>query len=216
VQLYSYWRSQAAFRVRIALALKGLSAELHTLDLLKGDQHSEAYRVLNPQSAVPTLIDDDGTLLVQSLAILEYLEERHPEPPLLPGDPAARAHVRALALALAADAHPFVTPRVRGYLDKELGLDGRRILQWMQHWMVSGLGSVEAQLARDPRTGRCCVGDAPTLADLCLIPHLTACRMIPGFDASPYPTALRIHEHCMSLEAFRAAAPARQPDAPPA
>ncbi len=216
MQLYTYWRSQATFRVRIALQLKGLAADLVPLDLLKGNQHADSYRTLNPQMAVPTLVTDDGTRLVQSLAILEYLDERYPEPPLLPRDPAARAHVRALALALAADAHPFVVPRVRSYLDKELGLDGPRILQWMRHWMVSGLRTVEEELARDPRTGAFCLGDRPTLADLCLVPHVTACRMIPGFDPGPYPTALRIHEHCMSLEAFRAAAPPRQPDAPPA
>ena len=215
MQLYTYWRSQATFRVRIALQLKGLSAELRPLDLLKGDQHADAYRSLNPQMAVPTLIDDDGTRLVQSLAILEDLDERYPEPPLLPADPAARAHARALALALAADAHPFVTPRVRSYLDKELGLEGPRILQWMQHWMVSGLRSVEAELARDPRTGRFCVGERPTLADLCLVPHVATCKILPGLDLAAYPTALRIFEQCMALDAFRAAAPALQPDAPP-
>lgn len=214
MQLYTYWRSQATFRVRIALQLKGLSAELRPLDLLKGEQHADAFRELNPQMAVPTLITDDGTRLVQSLAILEYLDERYPEPPLLPADPAARAHARALALALAADAHPFVTPRVRSYLDKELGLEGPRILQWMQHWMVSGLRSVETELARDPRTGRFCVGERPTLADLCLVPHVATCKILPGLDLAAYPTALRIFEHCMALDAFRAAAPALQPDAP--
>jgi maleylacetoacetate isomerase len=214
MQLYTYWRSQAAFRVRIALRLKGLDAELLPLDLLKGDQHAQGYRELNPQMAVPTLIAEDGTRLVQSLAILEYLDERHPEPPLLPRAASARAHVRALALALAADAHPFVTPRVRSYLDKELGLDGARVLQWMQHWMASGLRTVEAELARDPRTGSFCLGEEPTLADLCLVPHVTACKMFPSFDFAPYPTTLRIHEHCMSLAAFRAAAPTQQPDAP--
>ncbi len=214
MQLYTYWRSQATFRVRIALELKGLSADPLPLDLLKGDQHSDGFRALNPQMAVPTLVTDDGTRLVQSLAILEYLDERYPEPPLLPDDVSARAHARALALALAADAHPFVTPRVRSYLDRELGLDGPRILRWMRHWMESGLRAVEAELARDPRTGRFCVGERPTLADLCLVPHLATCALIPGFEAGAYPTALRIYEHCMSLDAFEAAAPARQPDAP--
>ncbi len=214
MQLYSYWRSQATFRVRIALHLKGLAPELIPLDLLKGEQLSDSYRSLNPQMAVPTLVEDDGTRLVQSLAILEYLEEVHPEPPLLPKHASARAHVRALALALAADAHPFVTPRVRGYLDTELGVTGPRLLQWMLHWMAAGLRTVEAELARDPRTGRFCLGDSPTIADVCLVPHITACRMFPGFDFGPYPTALRIHEHCMSLDAFRSVAPDRQPDAP--
>jgi maleylacetoacetate isomerase len=214
VQLYTYWRSQAAFRVRIALQLKGLTAELLPLDLVKGDQHSETYRALNPQASVPTLVTDDGTRLVQSLAILEYLDERHPEPPLLPADPVARARVRALALALAADAHPFVTPRVRSYLEKELQLDGPRILRWMQHWMTAGLRTVEAELARDPSPGSFCVGERPTLADLCLVPHVTTCALLPGFDPSAYPTALRVHEHCMSLDTFRSAAPPAQPDAP--
>jgi maleylacetoacetate isomerase len=214
MRLHSYWRSQASFRVRIALHLKGISFETSTLDLLAGEQLSEPYRSLNPQRAVPTLELGDGTSLVQSLAILEYLDERHPDPPLLPENLADRAHARALALALAADSHPFVVPRVRSYLGKELALEGAKVLEWMRHWMVTGLGVVETHLARDSRTGRCCVRDVPTLADLCLVPHVTTCRMLPGFDLAPYPTAARIFAHCMSLDAFRLAAPEAQPDAP--
>jgi maleylacetoacetate isomerase len=210
MKLYTYWRSQATFRVRIALNLKGLHAQPVELDILKGDQFRDEYRQLNPQMAVPTLIDDDGSPpLTQSLAILEYLEERYPTPPLLPAGFRDRAYARALALALAADAHPFVTPRVRGYLERELHADRPAVIKWMLHWMMAGLATVEANLARDPRTAEFCIGNAPTLADLCLVPHIVSAKIFPDFDFSPYPTAMRIFERCMSLDAFRSVAPAR-------
>jgi maleylacetoacetate isomerase len=212
--LYSYWRSQATYRVRIALALKELTAEIVTLDLLKGDQFAAPYRVLNPEAAVPALIEDEGPPLIQSLAILEYLEERHPEPPLLPKEPRTRAHVRALGQVVAMDAHPLVVPRVRHYLTQELGLGEPLLKEWIRHWLEEGMRTLETLLARDPRTGRFCVGDVPTLADLCLVPHVTTARMLYQADLTPYPTLARIHAACMQLPAFAETAPSRQPDAP--
>ncbi len=216
MKLYTYWRSQAAFRVRIALRLKGVETELATIDILKGDQFSADYSALNPEMVVPTLIDGDGPPLVQSLAILEYLDEKYPEPPLLPRDARARVHVRALAYTLAVDAHPFVVPRVRKYLEQELRIDEPGRLKWMKHWMDEGLRAIEALLARDARTGRFCYGEQPTIADICLVAHVTSALAFPGYDMTPYPTARRIFETCMKLDAFAAAHPLKQPDAPKA
>ena len=214
MKLYSFWRSQAAFRVRIALRLKGLEAEVVPIDLLKGEQFAENYRALNPEMVVPTLIDGDGPPLVQSLAILEYLDERYAEPPLLPADIRARAHVRALAQTVAVDAHPFVVPRVRNYLERELRLDEPTRIKWLQHWLDSGSRALEELLARDPRTGRFCYGDSPTVADICLVAHLTSAKMLYDCDLAPYPTARRIFETCMQIEAFARAHPLQQPGAP--
>src|SRR5947199_230957 len=171
MKLYSYWRSQASFRVRVALRLKGLAAEMVSLDLLKGDQFDASYRALNAEMVVPTLLDGEGPPLVQSLAILDYLEEKYPQPPLLPADVRARAHVRALAQMLAMDAHPFIVPRVRKYLEQELHIDEAARAQWLRHWLNAGSHAVEQTLARDPRTGKFCVGDQVTVADLCLAAH---------------------------------------------
>jgi maleylacetoacetate isomerase len=214
MKLYSYWRSQASFRVRIALRLKGLDAELAFLDLLKGDQFAGDYRTLNPEMVVPTLVDGDGPPLVQSLAILEYLDEQYPAPPLLPAEARARAHVRALAQVVAMDAHPFVVPRVRKYLERELGIDEPRRMQWLRHWLDEGSRTIEEMLSRDPRTGRFCCGDSPTIADICLVPHLTSAQMLCGRDLAPYPTAARILENCMQIDAFAQTHPLKQPDAP--
>ena len=212
--LYSYWRSQASYRVRIALAWKGLGAEIASLDLIKGDQFAASFRALNPEAAVPTLIEGEGAPLIQSLAILEYLEECHPEPPLLPREPRARAHARALGQVVAMDAHPLVVPRVRHYLAHELGLGDHALKHWIRHWLDRGTETLEAMLARDPRTGRFCVGDAPTLADLCLVPHVTTARMLYDADVSAYPTVARIYEACMALPEFAGTGPVHQPDAP--
>jgi len=214
VTLYTYWRSQAAFRVRIALRLKGIAMEKVTLDLLKGDQFAASYQALNPEGVVPTLIDGAGEPLVQSLAILEYLDEKYPDPPLLPADLRARAHARAIAQVVAMDAHPFIVPRVRKYLEEELGLDEATRARWLRHWLDAGSRAVEQVLAKDPRSGRFCVGDRPTIADICLAAHLTSGKLFGGREPANYPTAGRIYENCMQLEAFAAEHPLRQPDAP--
>jgi maleylacetoacetate isomerase len=212
--LYTWWRSQASFRVRIALRLKGLDAEMIFVDLSKDEQLGASYRSINREMVLPALIDGQGPPLVQSLAILEYLEEQYPEPPLLPMEPRARAHVRALAQMVAVDAHPFVVPRVRKYLQQELGLDEPSRMRWLRYWLDSATQVVEEQLSRDSRTGRFCYGDAPTIADICLVAHLTSAKMLYDCDLTPYPTSRRIFETCMQLDPFTRAHPVRQPDAP--
>ena len=214
MKLFTYWRSQAAFRVRIALRLKGLRIEKVSLDLLKGDQFTADYQKLNPEGVVPTLIDGEGAPLVQSLAILEYLDEKHPEPPLLPKELRARAHARAVAQMVAMDAHPFIVPRVRKYLEDELHLDEAARGKWVRHWLDSGSRAVEEVLARDSRTGKFCVGDQVTIADICLAAHLTSAKLFGGRDPADYPTAGRIYASLMQIEAFAAEHPLRQPDAP--
>jgi maleylacetoacetate isomerase len=214
MKLFTYWRSQAAFRVRVALRFKGLAMEKVTLDLLAGDQFAGDYRKLNPEGVVPTLIDGEGQPLVQSLAILEYLDEKYPEPPLLPNDLRARAHARAVAQMVAMDAHPFIVPRVRKYLEDELRLDEAARASWVRHWLDTGSRAVEEVLARDPRTGKFCVGDQVTVADICLAAHLTSAKLFGGRHPSDFPVAGRIYADCMALEAFAAEHPLRQPDAP--
>jgi maleylacetoacetate isomerase len=214
MKLFTYWRSQAAFRVRVALRLKGLAMEKVTLDLLAGDQFAAGYRKLNPEGVVPTLIDGEGQPLVQSLAILEYLDEKYPEPPLLPKDLRARAHARAIAQVVAMDAHPFIVPRVRKYLEEELRLDEATRAKWVRHWLDSGSRAVEEVLARDPRTGKFCVGNQVTVADICLAAHLTSAKLFGGREPSDFPVAGRIYANCMAIEAFAAEHPLRQPDAP--
>jgi maleylacetoacetate isomerase len=213
MKLFTYWRSQAAYRVRIALALKGLAMEKVTLDLLAGDQFAADYQKLNPEGVVPTLIDGEGQPLVQSLAILEYLDEKYPDPPLLPKELRARAHVRAIAQLVAMDAHPFIVPRVRKYLEEELHIGETARAIWVRHWLDEGSRAVEEVLARDPRTGRFCVGDQPTVADICLAAHLTSAKLFGGRDPADYPVAGRIYANCMAIEAFAAEHPLRQPDA---
>jgi maleylacetoacetate isomerase len=213
MKLYTYWRSQASYRVRVALRLKGLTAETVSLDLLKGDQFEAAYRALNPEMVVPTLLDGDGPPLVQSLAILEYLEEKHPQLPLLPADLRARARVRGLAQMVAMDAHPFIVPRVRKYLEQELHLDEPARMMWLRHWLDAGSRAIEDALARDPRTGRFCHGEQVTIADICLAAHLASAKMLCGQDAAPYPTAGRIFDTCMKIDAFALEHPLRQPGA---
>ena len=213
MKLYSFWRSQATYRVRIAMRLKGLQTELVTLDLLKGDQFDAAYRAVNPEAVVPSLIDGEGPVLVQSLAILEYLDEKYPRPPLLPKDLRDRAHVRALGQMLAMDAHPLVVPRVRKYLEEELKLDEPARNKWQRHWMELACDAFENVLKHDKRTGEFCVGNEITIADLCLVPHMTNMKML-GTDVANYPTMARIFNTCMHLEAFSAEQPMKQPDAP--
>ena len=212
--LYSYFRSSAAYRVRIALGLKGLAFDTVPVHLLRGggEQLQGAYRAVNPAALVPAL-QDDGATLTQSLAILEYLEEVHPQPPLLPPDALGRARVRSLALAVACDIHPLNNLRVLNYLTGTLHASDAARNDWALHWMALGLDALEQHLVQEPGTGLCCHGDTPTLADCCLVPQLFNARRF-GLDMAPYPTLQRIARHCETLPAFAAAHPAQQPDAP--
>jgi maleylacetoacetate isomerase len=213
MKLYTYWRSQASYRVRVALRMKGLAAEKIALDLLKGDQFDADYRALNPEMVVPTLIDGDGPPLTQSLAIIEYLDEKYPEPLLLPRDLHGRAHARSLAQMVAMDAHPFIVPRVRKYLEETLALDEPARVAWVRHWLDEGSRAIEDVLACDRRTGRFCCGDAPTIADICLVAHFTTVKLFGAREAAAFPTAHRIVDRCMQIDAFAAEHPLRQPDA---
>src|SRR6185295_4368476 len=214
MKLFTYWRSQAAFRVRIALRVKGSAMEKVSLDLLEGDQFAASYQALNPEGVVPTLIDGEGPPLTQSLAILEYLDEKYPDPPLLPAELRTRAHARALAQMVAMHAHPFIVPRVRKYLEDELHVNDAARAKWVRHWLDAGSHAIEAVLARDPRTGKFCVGDQVTVADICLAAHLTSAKLFGGRDPADYPAAGRIYANCMAIDAFAAEHPLRQPDAP--
>jgi maleylacetoacetate isomerase len=212
MKLYGYFRSSAAFRVRIALNLKGLAYEQASIHLRKGEQRQPDYLALQPQGLVPVLEDDDEAL-VQSLAIIEYLDETHPEPPLLPGHPGDRARVRALAQAVACDIHPIDNLRVLRYLADPLGHDEKTIETWFNHWVKLGFDGIEPMLAKDGRAGEFCHGDTPTLADICLVPQVFNARRYPSFDMKPYPTIRRIFDNCMRLDAFDRARPEKQPDA---
>jgi maleylacetoacetate isomerase len=211
LQLYTYYRSQASFRVRIALNLKGLKREDSFLHLEHGDQFAPDYRTVNPQMVVPTLIDGAAKLF-QSLAILEYLEEKYPEPPLLPADIAARAWVRGLALINIADSHPLIVPRIRHYLTDELGLDQERLSRWIGHWLGAGLAAMEALLSEHRESGRFCHGDAPTIADIGLVTQVTPAKTF-GVELAPYTRVMRVYDSCMAIPAFADAHPAKQPDA---
>jgi maleylacetoacetate isomerase len=211
MHLYTYYRSQATFRVRIAMNLKGLAHDDTYLHLEKGDQFDPAYKAVNPQMVVPTLIDGDAKLF-QSLAILEYLEEKYPEPPLLPDDPAARAWVRGLALINIADSHPLIVPRVRHYLLDELKLSQEQLTAWIRRWIGAGLQAMEALLGEHKESGRFCHGDWPTLGDIGIVTQVTPARTFDA-DLSPYPRVMRIYDTCMAISAFADAAPAKQPDA---
>jgi len=211
MRLYTYYRSQASFRVRIALNLKRIAREDSFLHLEKGDQFAAAYRVINPQMVVPTLIDG-GVKLFQSLAILEYLDETHPEPPLLPADPLARAWVRGLALINVADSHPLIVPRVRHYLTDMLKVSEEQRLAWIQHWLGAGLQAIEALLAQHPESGRFCHGDRPSIADICLVTQVTPAKTF-NCVLDRYPRVMRVYDTCMAIPAFADAHPAKQPDA---
>jgi maleylpyruvate isomerase len=211
MKLYSYFRSSAAYRARIALHLKGLPFDYAPVHLRKGEQNAEAYRALNRQELVPTLIDGD-TAVTQSLAIIEYLDERHPEPPLLPSAPAGRARVRAIALAICCDIHPLNNLRVLRYLVHTLKIGEEAKDAWYRHWIDTGLAALEGQLAVDASTGTFCHGDVPTMADVCLVPQLANARRA-NIPLDGYPTLLRIDATCRALDAFARAAPDRQPDA---
>ena len=215
MKLYSYFRSSAAFRVRIALNLKGLPYEVVPVHLLKhgGEQLSSAYRALSPAGLVPALIED-GTnhALTQSLAIIDYLEEKYPIPALLPVSLTDRAWVRSIALSIACDIHPLNNLRVLRYLVQEMKLTEEDKNRWYRHWCEQGLASIETILSQDTRVGRYCYGDSPTLADCCLIPQIANAERMQC-DLSAMPTIMRIHAACMQLDAFINASPAKQPDA---
>ncbi|KGE76944.1 maleylacetoacetate isomerase [Halomonas salina] len=210
--LYGYFRSSAAYRVRIALNLKGLAYDQAPIDLVAGEQRGEGYLADNPQGLVPTLVTDDGLRLTQSLAICEYLEEVHPEPALLPEDPAERARVRALAQLVACEMHPPNNLRVLKYLTGELGVDEATRLAWYHHWVHEGFTALEAMLSREAGSGEFCHGAAPTLADACLVPQVFNAERFEC-DLSAYPRIRRIADNARALDAFRRAAPGEQPDA---
>ena len=216
LQLYSYWRSSAAYRVRIGLNLKGLPYEIVPVHLVQdgGEQHSEAYRAINPQELVPTL-GHGQRRLGQSLAILEYLDEVWPDRPLLPATARARQRVRALALLVACDIHPLNNLRVLQYFEREWNVPQPERDAWVKHWITEGFAAVEALLAEHPSTGDFCEGETPTLADCCLVPQIYNARRF-GVDMAAYPTLARIEASCLALPAFDAARPENQPDAPAA
>jgi maleylacetoacetate isomerase len=213
MELYTYFRSTAAYRVRIALNLKELEADYKFVHLVRdgGEQHSRDYRQLNPQGLVPTLING-GAPITQSLAIIEYLEEQYPQhSPVLPKDSAGRARVRALAQTVACDIHPLNNLRVLQYLERELGADKPARDQWYRHWIEEGFRALESMLACSPATGRYCHGETPGLADICLVPQVFNARRFEC-DLGPYPTIMRIERACLELEEFSNAAPENQPD----
>ena len=211
MKLYGYFRSSASYRVRIALSLKGLDYDLQPIHLRRGEQRAPEFLERNPQGLVPAL-EDGGAVLVQSLAIIEYLEERFPEPPLLPAPPGDRAWVRALAQIVACDVHPINNLRILQYLEKELGLDDDARAAWARAWIDHGFAAMEAMVVGDSRSGSHCFGDRPTLADVCLVPQVVNSRRF-GVDMNRYPTLARIYDNCMRVPAFADQAPERQPDA---
>jgi maleylacetoacetate isomerase len=204
--LHDYFRSSAAYRVRIALGLKGVEYDARSVNLADGAQKADEYRALNPQGFVP-MLEIDGLRLTQSLAIIVYLDQRFPDPRLVPADPADGAHVRALAMTIACDIHPLNNLRVLKYLGSELGIEEAQRNAWYAHWIAEGLAPLEALAA--PRSGAFLFGDGPTLADVCLVPQLfNARRFSVPLDA--FPTLLRADENARALEAFAAAHPDRQ------
>ncbi len=213
MKLYTYFRSSAAYRVRIALNLKGLAYDAVPVHLTRsgGEQHQPGYRAVNPAGLVPAL-EDGGQVLTQSLAIIEYLDETHPAPSLLPGSATDRARIRALAQTVACDIHPIHNLRILRYLGTKLGASEEQKNAWYHHWVEGGFAALENLLAHDPRTGAFCHGDTPTLADICLVPQVFNARRF-ACDLDAMPTIRRIAAECEKLDAFTRAAPANQPDA---
>ena len=210
MKLYTYFRSSAAFRVRIALNLKGLAYEPVFVHLAKGEHRAAAYAKVNPQALLPTLELDDGTRLTQSLAIIEYLDEKHPQKPLLPKDAQKRARVRSLSYLIASEIHPLNNLRVLQHLKRALNQSEDQVNAWYRHWIADGLAKLEAELASSK--GRFCHGDTPTMADCCLVPQIFNAKRYQS-DLAPYPQTMRVFEACMHLEAFDRAQPSKQPDA---
>jgi maleylpyruvate isomerase len=213
MKLFGYFRSSAAYRVRIALNLKGLDYEPAYVHLTRGggEQFAPEYRAMNPQSLVPVLQDDEATL-TQSLAIIEYLDEMYPRPPFLPLHAVERARVRSLALSIACEIHPLNNLRVLRYLQHTLKVTEEQKTAWYHHWVNIGLTAIETRLAHDPAAGKFCHGDVPSLADICLVPQLANARRF-AIDLASYPTLTRIEANCFALDAFKNAMPEAQPDA---
>ncbi|MSP96317.1 MAG: maleylacetoacetate isomerase [Betaproteobacteria bacterium] len=211
MKLFTYFRSSAAFRVRIAMNLKGLAYEPVFVHLAKSEHLMPAYGALNPQALLPAL-DEGGRLLTQSLAILEFLDETHPVPPLLPKDPFERARVRSLAMLVACEIHPVNNLRVLRHLKRALGQNDEQINAWYRHWIADGLAKLEAEFANSGRSGKFCHGDSPTIADCCLVPQIFNAQRYEC-DMAAYPATMRVFAACMQLEAFDRAQPSKQPDA---
>ena len=211
MKLYTFFRSSASYRVRIALNIKGLNYEQIPIHLRRGEQLASSYKTINPQALVPTL-EDNGHLITQSLAIIEYLEERYPQPPLLPRDPADRATVRSMALTVACEVHPLQNTRVLNYLRNDLSHKEEEVTRWAQHWIGLGLEALEQTVASLPNRADFCFGHAPTLGDIFLVPQLSNARRF-GCDLTAFPNLVRIEANCLKLPAFVNAAPENQPDA---
>jgi maleylacetoacetate isomerase len=212
IDLYGYWRSAASYRVRVALNFKGIPAREIAVDLDAGQQFDPSFLAINPQGALPALDEAGEAPLTQSLAILEYLEELQPEPPLLPKDLRGRARVRSIAAAIAADSHPLITPRIRHYLMDREGFNAAQWRAWQTHWFGTGLRTVEARLA-DGLSGRFCHGDAPSFADLCLMSCVMGVRTFK-LEVGHLPHVERVTESCLALEEFARADPTQQVDSP--
>jgi maleylacetoacetate isomerase/maleylpyruvate isomerase len=215
MKLFSFWRSLATYRVRIALNLKGITPdEVVDVDLIKGAQRDAAYRAVNPMMALPALVEGDGPPLFESLAIIEYLDETHPQPPLLPSDPRGRARVRGLAQLVACDSHPLIVPRVREYLAHAFKLDEPSIMEWCRHWHTAALTALEAHL-NDGRSGQYAHGDTVTLADICLASQAAGAKFF-NVDTAPFAAFMRITAALGQIDAFARAHPLKQPGAPAA
>ena len=214
MKLYTFFRGSSPFRVRIALNLKALTYEAAFVHLAKGEQRKPSYAAVNPQSLLPALVLDDGHVLTQSLAIIEYLDETFPQPPLLPADALERARVRALSLLVACEIHPLNNARTLSHLRKAMNQTEEQVNAWYRHWVADGLAKVEASLTHFPGTGRFCHGDTPTMADCCLVPQVFNAKRFEC-DTASFPTVMRVFDECMKLEAFDRAQPAKQPDAEP-
>jgi maleylacetoacetate isomerase len=199
--------------VRVALALKGIDAEQISIDLLEGKQHAAEYKAINPQSVVPALVVDGAAPLFQSMAILEYLEETHPKPALLPKDFRGRARVRGLAQIVVSDGHPLVVPRIRGYLEKEMHQDEPARNKWLAHWTAKALEALETHLVKEKETGHFCHGDSPTIADICLASQVFGAKFF-NVETAGVPSVMRVFGECMKIDAFDRSQPAKQPDAP--
>jgi maleylacetoacetate isomerase len=211
MKLYTYFRSSASYRVRIALAYKGLAHDAAYVSLPKKEHHADAFRAVNPQALLPAL-EDGGRVLIQSLAIMEYLDETHPEPPLLPKAPLDRAYVRAVAQIIACELHPLNNLRTLKYVKRSYKLDDEGVNTWYRHWIAEGFAMLEGYLVREGRAGRFCHGDMVTIADCCLVPQVFNAQRYQC-DLAPYPTIVRVFGECMKLDAFASTQPSGQSDA---